>query len=128
MPPTPVTTLLMGSATVVRRYKGLGLLLVIAVTVILAAARLLRTVVLMHPLRALLLPAALYGLPLLNGLGHRIEDTKIVLSILEIALCHHPIATAGGIATKLEIFLEQLLRRAANSQVWAAAVEHMIAV
>ena len=67
-------------------------------------------------------------LPLLRGLVHRIQNAEIMLGVLEVALRHHPVATAGGITAKLEIFLEQLLRRAANANVRPVAVEHVVAV
>ena len=51
-----------------------------------------------------------------------------MLRVLEIPLRHHAIAGAGRIAAELQIFLEQLLRRAAHPHIRAAAIEHMVAV
>ena len=77
-------------------------------------------------LRALL--PVLRRLALLLRLGHRVENAKVVLGMLEIAFGHHPVAHAGRIAAKLQIALEQLLRGAAYPQIRAAAVEHVVAV
>ena len=51
-----------------------------------------------------------------------------MLGVLEIALRHDPVAAAGRVAAELEILLEQLLRRAADAQIRAVAVEYMVAV
>ena len=51
-----------------------------------------------------------------------------MFGVLEVALRHHPVAAAGRVAAELEIFLEQLLRRAADAQVRPVAVEDMVAV
>jgi hypothetical protein len=83
-----------------------------------------RPIVLMRPRRTRLSRR----LPLLGRLRHRVQDAKIMFGILEIALRHHPVAAAGSIAAKLQVFLEKLLRRATNAQIGTHAVEHMIAV
>ena len=51
-----------------------------------------------------------------------------MLGVLKIAFRHHTVATARRIAAELQVFLEQLLRRATNAHVRAAAVEYMVAV
>ena len=67
-------------------------------------------------------------LALLRRLVHRIEDAEIVLGVLEVALRHHPVAAAGRVAAKLEVLLEQLLRRPADAQVRTVAVEDVVAI
>jgi hypothetical protein len=67
-------------------------------------------------------------LVLLRRLVHRIQDAEIVFGVLEIAFRHHSVAATGGITAELEVFLEQLLRRSANAEVGAVAVEYMVAV
>ena len=72
--------------------------------------------------------ATILLLVLLRRLVHRVQDAEIVFSVLEIAFRHNPVATAGRIAAKLEVFLEQLLSGAANPQIGSVAVEHMVAI
>jgi hypothetical protein len=48
--------------------------------------------------------------------------------MLEVALGHHTVTATGRVAAKLEIFLEQLLRRSADAEVGPVAVEHVVAV
>ena len=67
-------------------------------------------------------------LALLRRLVHRVQDAEIVLGVLEIALRHHPVAGAGRVAAELQVFLEQLLGGAADADVGAVAVEHVVAV
>ena len=76
--------------------------------------------------RAVLLLAVL--LVLLRRLVHRVQDAEIVLGVLEVALRHHPVATAGRVAAELEVFLEQLLRGSADAQVGTVAVENVVTV
>jgi hypothetical protein len=68
------------------------------------------------------------ALALLGGLGHGVEDAEVMLSVLKVTLGHHAVAAAGRVAAELEVFLEQLLRGAADAHVWAGAVEHVVAV
>jgi hypothetical protein len=65
---------------------------------------------------------------LLCRLVDRVQNAKIMFGILEIAFCHHPVARAGRIPPQLQVFLEQLLRSAANPQIRAAAVKDMVPV
>lgn len=76
-------------------------------------------------LTATRLATALLGL---LRLVHGVQNAKIMFRVLKIALRHHPVAGAGGIAPKLQIFLEELLGSAANPQIRATAVEHVVAV
>ncbi len=71
---------------------------------------------------------AVLRLVLLRRLVHGVQDTEIVLRVLEVALRHHPVATAGRVAAELEIFLEQLLSRPADPKIGAVAVEYVVAV
>jgi hypothetical protein len=48
--------------------------------------------------------------------------------VLEVALRHHAVTGAGRIAAELQILFEQLLRRAADADIGAIAVEYMVAV
>ena len=57
-----------------------------------------------------------------------VDDAEVVLGVLEIALGHHAVTAAGRVAAELEIFLEQLLGRAADAQVGTVAVEDVVAV
>ena len=75
--------------------------------------------------RALLLAILLV---LLRRLVHRVQDAEIVLGVLKVALCHHPVAAAGRIAAELQVLFEQLLGRSADSKVGAVAVEYVIAI
>jgi hypothetical protein len=83
---------------------------------------------------AVLVPAALgvldllRRLALLRRLGDRVQDAEIMFGMLKIAFRHHPVARAGGIASELEILLEQLLRGAANPKIRSVAVEDMVAI
>jgi hypothetical protein len=63
-----------------------------------------------------------------DRLVHQVEDTEVVLGILQVAFSHHAVATAGRVAAELQVFLEQLLRRAADPDVRAIAVEYVVAV
>ena len=67
-------------------------------------------------------------LALLCRLVHGIEDAEVVLRMLEVAFRLHAVTAAGRIAPKLEVLLEQLLGRAAQTDVRAVAVENVIAV
>ena len=80
----------------------------------------------MPPLLAAAL--AILRLALLRRLVHRIQDAEIMLRMLEIRLGHHAVAAAGRVATKLEVFLRELLRGAADADVRTAAVEDVVAV
>lgn len=93
----------------------------LALVAALIAAPMASILTALRPLTALLLV-------LLGGLVHRIQDAEIVFGVLEIALCHDAVATARRIPSQLEVFLEQLLRRAANAEVRAGAVEHVVPV
>ena len=48
--------------------------------------------------------------------------------MLEIPLCHHPVATARRVAAELEVFLEQLLGGAPDADIRPVAVEDMVAI
>jgi len=67
-------------------------------------------------------------LALLCRLVHGIENTEIVLRMLEVAFRHYPVAAAGRIAAELQILFKQLLGSPADAHVWTTAVEDMIAV
>lgn len=56
------------------------------------------------------------------------DDPEVMLRMLEVAFSHHAIAGTCGIAPELKILLKQLLRRSANAQVGAIAVEDVVAV
>ncbi len=74
-------------------------------------------------------PLALLALSLLGRrLVHQVQDPKIVLGVLQIPFRHDPVAAAGRVAAKLQIFLKQLLSRAAHPQIRAVAVENMVSV
>ncbi len=77
-------------------------------------------------LMAIDLPGALTLLR--DRLVHQVENTKIVLGVLEVTFRHHPVATARRVPAELQVFLEQLLRRAADPDVRTVAVENVIAV
>jgi hypothetical protein len=47
---------------------------------------------------------------------------------LEVALGHDTVAAARRVTPQLQVFLEQLLRRAADSDVRAVAVENMVPI
>jgi hypothetical protein len=64
----------------------------------------------------------------LGGLVHRVDDAEVVFGVLEVGFGHHAVAGAGGVAAQLEVFLEEMLGSAADAQVWAAAVEDVVAV
>jgi hypothetical protein len=51
-----------------------------------------------------------------------------MFGVLEIALGSHPITAAGRVATELEVFLEELLGRAANPHIRAARIKDMVPV
>ena len=65
---------------------------------------------------------------LLGRLVHGVQDAEIVLGILEVAFGHHPVPHAGRVAAELEVFLEELLGGAADSQVRPLAVEDVVAI
>jgi hypothetical protein len=48
--------------------------------------------------------------------------------VLEVALRHDPVATAGRVAAKLEILFEQLLRGPTDAKVRTVAVEYVVAI
>ena len=87
---------------------------------------------------ALLVIAALIALLLLRSLAvrlvlllrlvHRVQDTEIMFRMLKERLCCDPVAAAGGVPAKLEVFLKKLLRRAADADFRAVAVEDVVAV
>ncbi len=78
--------------------------------------------------RTTALAVAMAAALLLCRLVHGVDDAEVMLGVLEIALRHHPVAAARGIAPELQILLEQLLRGAPHPQVRTAAVEDVIAV
>ena len=90
----------------------------------------------LHRLAALLVGLAvlavaldrLLTLALLGGLGNGIQNTKVMLGVLEVALGHDAVAGAGRIPAKLQIFLEKLLGGAPYAQVGPVAVEDMVAI
>ena len=51
-----------------------------------------------------------------------------MLSVLKIALGHHPITAARRVPPQLQIFLKQLLGRAADPDIGAIAVEYVVPV
>ncbi len=65
---------------------------------------------------------------LLGCLVHGVQDAEVMLCMLEIALGHHAVSAAGRIPAKLQVLLEKLLRRAADSQIGSAAVKHMVSI
>lgn len=84
-----------------------------------------------------LMPAALVSVALVvvartlllrDGLIHQVEHTEIMLSVLKIALGHHAITAARRIPPQLQIFLKQLLGRAADPDIGAIAVEYVVPV
>ncbi len=86
----------------------------------------------------MLIIAALIGLSMLLALTirltlllrliHRIQNTEVVLRMLEKRLGSHAVATAGRISTKLQILLKKLLCSAADPDLGPIAVEYMVAV
>lgn len=83
--------------------------------------------ILVGPLTLLLAFVALL-LALLGGLVHGVENTEVVLRVLEIGFCKNAVASSGRVAAKLEILLEQLLRRTTNPEIGPVTVKHMVAV
>lgn len=67
-------------------------------------------------------------LGLLGGLRHGIDDAEIMLGVLEERFCRHTVAGTGGVAAKLQIFFEKLLRRASDPTFRTIAVKYMITV
>lgn len=67
-------------------------------------------------------------LALLGGLIHGVENTEVMLRVLEIGFCKDAVASSGRVAAKLEIFLKQLLRRTTHPQIGSVTVKHMVAV
>jgi hypothetical protein len=65
---------------------------------------------------------------LLRRLVHGVEDTEVVLCVLEEAFRLHPIPAAGRVAPELQIFFEQLLRGSADAYIGPVAVEDMVTV
>ena len=88
----------------------------------------LLTILTILPALATLWLLAILLLVLLRRLIHRIQNAEIVFGVLEIAFRHHSVAATGRVTAELEVFLEQLLRRSANAEVGAVAVEYMVAV
>ncbi len=87
------------------------------------------TTLLAAALVASLLTTLLAPLALLSDrLIHQIQDAEIMLGMLEIAFRHDPVAAAGRVAAKLQIFLKQLLRGATDTQIGSIAVEDMVTV
>ncbi len=70
----------------------------------------------------------LHALGLLSRLRDRVDDAEIMLRMLKVSLRHDPVAGTGGVASKLQISLEKLLRGAAYAQIRPVAVEHMVSV
>ena len=96
---------------------------------LLAAALMAVHLALVVALNAPLAAALVASLTLLRrGLIHQVQHAKIVFGVLQVAFRHDAVAAACGIAAKLQIFLEQLLRHAANTDVRAIAVEYVVAV
>ena len=100
------------------------------VTLLVAA---LVTIDLLAILTTVRIPLSLIALvplpPLLSGsLIHQVQNPEIMLSVLEIAFGHHPIAAAGGVPAQLQILLKQLLGRAADAQIRTIAVENVVSV
>jgi len=76
----------------------------------------------------LLLLRGLTALALLLRLVHRVQDTEVMFRVLEERLGCHPVATACRVATKLQVFLKQLLGGAADADFRPVAVENMVAI
>jgi len=51
-----------------------------------------------------------------------------VFRVLKETLRGNPVATAGSVASKLEIFLKELLCRAADTNLRPVAVEYMVSI
>jgi len=80
-------------------------------------------------LRVLLLLRCLaIRLTLLLRLIHGVKDTEVMLRMLEERLGRHPVAAARRIATKLKVFFEKLLGRAANTDLRPVAVENVVPI
>lgn len=77
---------------------------------------------------ALLLTLVPLLLTFLSGLIHGVENTEIMLRVLEIGFCKNAVASSGRVAAQLEILLEQLLRRTTDPQIGSVTVKHMVAV
>src|SRR6185312_11664245 len=77
---------------------------------------------------AVLLALAALLLVLLRCLVHRIQYAEIVFGVLKVAFRHDTVAAAGRIPAKLQIFLEELLRRPADPHIGTVAVEDVISI
>jgi hypothetical protein len=64
---------------------------------------------------------ALFALVGLDGRLHGAKDTKIVISVLEIAFRHDPIARALRVAGQLQVSLINVMGRATNLHIRAVA-------
>jgi hypothetical protein len=104
--------------------------ILVAWAIPLLAAALLTALMAVHLSGSGLIAAALASpLALLRGgLVHQVQNPEIVFGVLQVAFRHHSVATAGRVAAELQVFLEQLLRGAANADVRTAAVEDMVPV
>ena len=61
----------------------------------------------LEPPRAAMLRAGLTALlTLLRRLVHHVENAKVMLGMLKIALGHHPVAAAGRVPPHLKIFFK----------------------
>jgi len=65
---------------------------------------------------------------LLSRLVHRIQNTEVVFGVLKKPFGLHPVAAAGRVPAKLEVFLEELLRGTADADIGAVAVKDVVAV
>jgi hypothetical protein len=112
-----------------RDFPGLdgGLIVRIAaiVAVLVALIRMARTVMLDRLLRGMAVRLLMLALlRLVDG----VDDAEIMLGVLEVTFRHHTVATAGRVAAQLQVFLEQLLRRATDTQIRTVTVENMVTV
>ncbi len=67
-------------------------------------------------------------LALLSRLVHCVQYPKVVFRVLKETLRGNPVATAGSVASKLQIFLKELLCRAADANLRPVAVEYMVSI
>lgn len=58
----------------------------------------------------------------------RRQDAEIVLGVLQIILCHHPVAGRVRVARELEIFLVHMRSRAANLHLGPVRVERPVRI
>lgn len=63
-----------------------------------------------------------------RGLVHGVQNAKIMLGMLEVALGHNPITRARRVTAELQILLKKLLRRTADAQVGPDAVEYVVTI